>query len=182
MTATENDLFRPEALEFRDRGGREHHGVVRLHATWLRWLSLALVLLIAAGLTLALTVRIDQTATGEARINRRDGTFVALVPLAAAADLDGANRIELEAGGGSRHQTMAVAITSVVAGDQVAVDEAGLRPSRQPSVLVRGSVALAPDAAGGPEVAQLRIVVRRSSVLGVIRDRVLAMFHGGEGR
>src|SRR5215213_2467294 len=113
-------IFRQEALEARAAGQRVSGDPLQANSRWLRWSYWAVLGLVAAGLTMAMLLHTEATATGTAVVNR-DGTFSALVPAAVMPQLRDARsvRIESVAGGDPVHSTATV--TRVAAADEAAV-------------------------------------------------------------
>jgi hypothetical protein len=87
-------IFRPEALEHRDRQ-QSAGSVVRLAPRWATSAFYALVVLFVAGVAVASTLEIDRYATGTTAV---DGdNVVVLLPASLAPDVSAGNRVELGA-------------------------------------------------------------------------------------
>jgi hypothetical protein len=142
------NIFRREALEFQ-AGVREHgagRAVDRPRSGWLYWLVLALTV---AGVGVAFTLRTDETTSGPAFIDPQARTFVALVPDAAASDLQRGHAVRLELGGRTG-RTLAGEVQTIEVTDAAGAQRAGFASSAQPSMLVTGALAATADTAGLP--------------------------------
>jgi hypothetical protein len=117
------------------------------------------------------TVRTSETTSGPALINVPERTFVALVPDAAAPDLQPGQLVRLRVDGPGKQPIDARALRAQVA-DQAGVRRAGFAASSQPAMLVTG--VLAPDAdvaslPSAPGQEGWAVVVLRS-------ERILELF------
>jgi len=176
-----NSIFRTEALEFRARGRETPGGVLRLRPRWLRvfyWLLLALVL---AGATLAVIVRAPASSSGPAVVDRRGGTFSALVPAAVAPELPGAGLAYVDLPGG-RVRIKVLAARLVQSG----ISGGGLPAAAQPSILLSGRVTsrLAPRHGSGGAwrlAGQITVVLRGRALGGLLARQFDEMLGGGGG-
>ncbi len=177
MNARE-DLFRKEALEFHTRGDASSGGVIRLGAPWLRWSFRLLVALVAAGVAIALFAHTDESSTGPAVINGRDGTFSALLPAAVAPQLSSARSFRIRVDGGRELRvdvTRARAIASRTTLD-------GLPTPTQPSLLLSGRIAQGrADLARGQRVRARAVLVLRRERLGNVLVRQFRFMLGPGG-
>lgn len=169
MTGT---LFRPEALEFHEKGRETEGGVVRLGRPWLTWLSVLTLAVAAAGAVCLFAVRVTETTSGPALVDR-SGSVTVLVPAAVAPELAGSEGLTVALPG---HEPVRVDVTAARPVDDAAVRRAGLQPLDQPGLLLAGR--LARGAAVG-EPAELRttgtIVLRRERLGQVLSRQFSAM-------
>jgi hypothetical protein len=138
------DLFRREALEYRAR----QHGpgsLLRLGSPWLRWLFWLVLGLTALGVALGLGVRVDQTATGPARLDPHAQTFVAALPVDADAGVHDGSPLRLEVRGPAGRRSLPAEVRHVAPAEQADVERAGLPPFPQAAVLVTGVVVAGGD-------------------------------------
>ncbi|WP_448620840.1 hypothetical protein [Geodermatophilus sp. URMC 65] len=136
------ELFRREALEHHLRPP-ESGGVLRVGAPWVRWLYWLVLAMVGAGLVVSLTVRVDRTTSGPALVDPQQGTFVAVLPAAAGAEVRGDHPLRLELDGPGQ-RTVAASVGEVRAADDAAVRRAGFDSFPRSAVLVTG--VLEPDA------------------------------------
>jgi hypothetical protein len=139
------ELFRREALEYRSR----QHGpgpVLRLGAPWLRWLFWLVLGLTALGVALGLGIRVDQTATGPARLDPHAQTFVAALPADAGAGVHDGSPLRLEVRGPAGRRSLPAEVRHVAPAEEADVERAGLAPFPQAAVLVTGVVGTGGDA------------------------------------
>jgi hypothetical protein len=137
------ELFRPEALEHHLRPP-ESGGVLQVGAPWVRWLYWLVLATVGVGLVLSLVVRVDRTTSGPALVDPQQGTFVAVLPAAASAEVRDDHPLRLELDGPGK-RTAAASVAEVRAAEDAAVRRAGFRSFPRPVVLVTG--VLEPDAA-----------------------------------
>jgi hypothetical protein len=130
------DLFRPEALEYHLRPP-ESGGVLQVGAPWVRWLYWLVLVMVGTGLVLSLAVRVDRTTSGPALIDLQQGSFVAVVPAAAGAEVRGDHRVRLELKG-SGGRSVTASVTEARAADDNTVRRAGFTSFPRPAVLVTG--------------------------------------------
>ncbi len=158
------DLFRREALEYWSRQ-RGPGAVLRVGAPWVRWLYWIVLALVAAGVALTFFVRIDQTASGPALVDPQNRTFVAVLPAAAGAEMQGGRPLPLQVDGPAGRQDVAAAALHVEAADDADVRRAGFSSFPQPAVLVTG--VLTPEGAALAESpSSARLTGRAVVVLG----------------
>jgi hypothetical protein len=129
-------LFRQEALEFHT-GQQRPDGVLRVDPPWTRWAYWLMLALLVAGLIVTATAHTSETTSGPALIDVQEGTFVALVPGAASADLRPGQTVRLDVQCMEGPPLAARALKAEVA-DQAAIRRAGFATSSQPAVLVTG--------------------------------------------
>ena len=165
-------LFRQEALEFH-AGRPRPGGVLRVDAPWTRWSYWIVLALIVAGVIVTATAQTSETTSGPALIDVGDRTFVALVPDAAAPDLQPGQLVRLDVQGLEGPPLAAQTVKAEVA-DQAGIRRAGFPSSSEPAVLVTGT--LAPDA----DVASLPSEPRREARAVVVLGsrRLLDLFLG----
>jgi hypothetical protein len=135
------ELFRREALEHHLRPP-ESGGVLRVGAPWVGWLYWLVLATVGTGLVLSLVVRVDRTTAGPALVDPQHGTFVAVLPAAASAEVGDDHPVRLELDG-PEERTVAASVAEVRAAEDDAVRRAGFRAFPRPAVLVTG--VLAPD-------------------------------------
>jgi hypothetical protein len=172
-------LFRQEALEF--QAEQPQGGVLRIQPPWVGWAYWIVLALVVAGVVVTSTVRTSETTSGPALINVPERTFVALVPDAAAPDLQPGQLVRLRVDGPGKQPIDARALRAQVA-DQAGVRRAGFAASSQPAMLVTG--VLAPDAdvaslPSAPGQEGWAVVVLRSER---ILDLFLRQLRGTLGR
>ncbi|MGH9005288.1 MAG: hypothetical protein ACRDYV_19365 [Acidimicrobiia bacterium] len=162
-------LFRQEALEFQT--GQPQGGVLRIDPRWARWAYWIVLALVVAGAAVTWTVRTTETTSGPALINVPERTFVALVPNAAAPDLQPGQLVRLQVDGHGGQPIDARALRAEVA-DQAGLRRAGFASSSQPAMLVTG--VLAPNA----DVASLPLAPRQEgrAVVVLRSQRILELF------
>ena len=133
------ELFRPEALEHHLRPP-ESGGVLRVGAPWVQWLYWLVLAMVGASLVLSLVVRVDRTTSGPALVDPQQGTFVAVLPAAASAEVrdDHPVRLELD---GPGERTAAASVAEVRAAEDDAGRQAGFTSFPRPAVLVTGVLA-----------------------------------------
>jgi hypothetical protein len=163
-------LFRQEALEFHT-GQQRPDDVLRVDSRWTRWTYWLVLALLVAGVIVTATAHTSETTSGPALIDVQERTFVALVPGAAAPDLQPGQTVRLDVQGLEGPPLAARALKAEVA-DQAAIRRAGFASSSQPAVLVTG--VLGPHADVGalpssPRHAGRAVVVLRS-------QRILDLF------
>jgi hypothetical protein len=133
-------IFRPEALDSRTRGAEVPEVTLRLGASWLRWLYLISLGLIAAGVAVALTARTPQESSGSAVVSEPAGRFAAILPAAALPDLAHPNR-RLTVVLAASPRPVRITISQLrLASPQLAA-KAGLPSPAQLSVLLTGTLA-----------------------------------------
>ena len=170
-------IFRQEALEARAAGQRVSGDPLQANSRWLRWSYWAVLGLVAAGLTMAMLLHTEATATGTAVVNR-DGTFSALVPAAVMPQLRDARsvRIESVAGGDPVHSTATV--TRVAAADEAAVSRKGLTALHQAAIMLSGTLANADASASihhARSKARVVVVLRSESLMATLGRRLDGM-------
>jgi hypothetical protein len=129
-------LFRREALEFHT-GRQRPEGVLRVDPRWTRWAYWLVLALLVAGVIVTATAHTSETTSGPALIDVQERTFVALLPGAAAPDLQPGQTVRLQVEGLVARPLAARALKAEVA-DQAAIRRAGFPSSSQPAVLVTG--------------------------------------------
>ena len=129
-------LFRREALEFHT-GQQRPDGVLRVDASWTRWAYWLVLALLVAGVTVTATAHISETTSGPALIDVQERSFVALVPGAAAPDLQPGQTVRLD-GPGLGGPPLSARVLKAEVADQAAIRQAGFPSSSQPAVLVKG--------------------------------------------
>ena len=134
-------LFRAEAVEFHT-GQQRPDGVLRVDALWTRWAYWLVLALLVAGVLVTAMAHTSETTSGPALIDVHGRTFVALIPGAAAPDLQPGQTVRLDVQGRDGPPLAARALNVEVA-DPAAIRRAGFPSSSQPAVLVTG--VLAPD-------------------------------------
>ena len=128
-------LFRQEALEF--QASQPQGGVLRIDHRWTRWTYWLVLALLVAGVIVTATAHTSETTSGPALIDVPERTFVALVPSAAAPELQPGQTVRLDVQGLEGPPLAARALKAEVA-DQAAIRRAGFPSSSQPAVLVTG--------------------------------------------
>jgi DNA-binding transcriptional LysR family regulator len=165
MTDQQSTIFRPEALEHRDRQ-QTAGSVVRLAPRWTTGAFYALVILFLAGVVAASVIEIDRFATGTTAVE--GGRVVVLLPASLAPDVSAGNRVEL--------------------GAEVAqVDSFGNEVLYPPDVRARYGVEVAVPsvavvttaAAAGTPVETARVLVESDPVLVALIPGLEAIFGGG---
>jgi hypothetical protein len=141
-------LFRQEALEFHT-GQQRPDDVLRVDSRWTRWTYWLVLALLVAGVIVTATAHTSETTSGPALINLQERTFVALVPGAAAPDLQPGQIVRLDMQGLEGPPLAARALKAEVA-DQAAIRRAGFPSSSQPAVLVTGVLGPHADVAALP--------------------------------
>jgi hypothetical protein len=141
-------LFRREALEFHT-GQQRPDGVLRVDPPWTRWAYWLVLTLLAAGVIVTATARTSETTSGPALIDVQERTFVALVPGAAAPELQPGQTVRLDVQGLEGPPLAARTLKAEVA-DQAGVRRAGFPSSSQPAVLVTGVLGPHADVAALP--------------------------------
>jgi hypothetical protein len=165
-----SSLFRREAVEFHT-GQQRPDGVLRVDAWWTRWAYWLVLALLVAGVVVAATAHTSETSSGPALIDLQEQTFVALVPGAAAPDLQPGQTVRLDVRGLEGPPLAARARKAEVA-DQVAIRRAGFPSSSQPAVLVTGVLGPRADVGASPSSPRQEgraVVVLRS-------QRILDLF------
>ena len=168
------DLFRREALEFHTRGETSSGGVIRLGAQWLRWSLRLLLVLLAAGVAADVLVRTNESATGPAVVDGRDGRIAALLPVAVAPQLRSARVLRIDLPGAHGVRVAVTRAYPVAAG----TEQAGLPTPSQPELLLRGRIAAGRGVARRLVRARATLVLR-SERLGEV---VLRQFRSMLGR
>jgi hypothetical protein len=174
---TPPDLFRREALEFWSRQ-RGPVGVLRVTASWVRWLYWTLLALVAAGLTLTYFAPIEQTISGPALVDPQQRTFVAVLPALAGSELRGERPLRLEVRGPAGWQDVAPSTLHAEAAEDTDVQRAGFNSFPRPAILVTG--VLAPDPVLMVKPSSARLTGRAVVVLGSGRA-FFVLLHGFEG-
>jgi hypothetical protein len=169
-------LFRQEALEFR-AGEPRPGGVLRVDTAWSRWSYWIVLMLVVVGVIVTATTRTYETTSGPALIDAQERTFMALVPDAAAADLRRGQVVRLSVPGREGAPLAARVLTTEVA-DEAGIRGAGLRPSSQPAVLVRGSVGPDADLSSPRQNARAVVILGSQTIL----DLFLRQLHGAFGK
>jgi hypothetical protein len=165
-------LFRQEALEFH-AGQPRPGGVLRIDTPWTRWSYWIVLALLVAGVVVTATAETSETTSGPALVDVRARTFVALVPDAAAPDVQPGQLVRLDVAGLDGPPVAAQTVKAEVA-DQAAIHRAGFPSSSEPAVLVTGT--LAPDADVASLPPESRQEARAVVVLG--SRRLLDLFLG----
>jgi hypothetical protein len=180
--SSRGDLFRQEALEFRTRGETTSGNVIRLGAPWVRWSFRLLLVLVAAGITVAFFARTDETSTGPAVIHGRDRTFSALLPAAVAPELRSARLVRIDVDlPGTRSLRVRVTRARSVA-PRTALG--GLPSPTQPAILLSGRItgARAGNGLSGRRILHGRVtVVLGSKRVGEVVTRHFGLMLGGSG-
>lgn len=141
-------LFRQEALEFH-AGQPRAGGVLRVDPPWTRWSYWIVLALIVAGVFVTATAQTSETTSGPALIDVGKRTFVALVPDAAAADVQPGQLVRLDLPGLDGPPLAAATVKAEVA-DLAGIRRAGFPSSSEPAVLVTGVLAPKADVASLP--------------------------------
>jgi hypothetical protein len=141
-------LFRQEALEFH-AGQPRPGGVLRVDPPWTRWSYWIVLALIVAGVIVTATAQTSETTSGPALVDVGERTFVALVPDAAAPDLQPGQLVRLDVPGLEGPPVAAQTLKAEVA-DHAGIRRAGFPPSSEPAVLVTGVLAPYADVASLP--------------------------------
>jgi len=162
MTDRQSTIFRPEALEHRDR--QETAGsVVRLAPRWTTAAFYALVVLFVAGVVAASMMEIDRFATGTTAV---DGDrVVVLLPASLAPDVSAGNRVEL-GGDVARVQSF---------GNEV-LYPADVRERYGVEVAVPSVAVVTTAEAGGTTVEAARVLVESDPVLVALIPGLEAIF------
>ncbi len=168
------ELFRREALEHHLRPP-ESGGVLRVGASWVRWLYWLVLAAVGTGLVLSLVIRVDRTTSGPVLIDPRQGTFVAVLPAAASAEVRDDHPVRLELDGPGK-RTAAASVAEVRAAGDAAVRRAGFRSFPRPAVLVTG--VLAPDNAALDENGSSPRLTGRAVVV-VGSEQAFSLLLGG---
>jgi hypothetical protein len=174
-------IFRQEALDFRARGRTREGGVIRLGGRWLRLLYWVTLLFVVAGGTALWFIRTDEQATGPAVVDSRDGSVVALLPLAVAPQLSHAEGLAVRLNGTS----VGVTVSSAQPVDAAGIRRAGLAGTAEAGILLRGRVHPArhsPLDASGKVRARAVVVLRSERAVDVLtrRFRVMLGERGGQ--
>ena len=144
---TPTDLFRREALEYwsRQRGAGAE---LRVGAPWVPWLYWFVLALVAVGLALTFFTRIEQTTSGPALVDPQKGTFVAVLPAAAASELRDGRPVGIEVNGPTGSQDVVASAGHVEAAAVAEIRRAGFTSFPEPGVLVTGVLPGAADLGG----------------------------------
>ena len=165
-------IFRQQAVAAHLRGGDQQGRAVRLDRWWLRWAFWVTLALVVAGAAAVVRSPAGQSSSGPAVVDSRSGQFAAMFPVAVAAELPGATRLDLIlSGAGPRPvqiRTLRLRLATAAAARQ-----AGLTPPAQPSILLTGRLPAPPPVLAG--------AVHASAVLRM-PSRSLAAVLGGELR
>ena len=176
--SSRDDLFRKEALEFHTRGDASSGGVIRLGAPWLRWSFRLLLVLVAAGVAIAVFAHTDESSTGPAVVNGRDGTFSALLPATVAPQLRSARSFRIRVAGG-RELPVDVTRARAIA-PRTTLD--GLPTPTQPSLLLRGHITRGRgDLERGERLSARAVLVLRRERLGNVLVRRFRLMLGAGG-
>ena len=173
-----DDLFRREALEFWSRQ-RGPGAVLRVAASWVRWLYWIGLALVVVGLALAFFARIDQTISGPALVNPQKRTFVAVLPAVASLDLQGSQPLRLEVDGPSGRQYVAARPLRVEAANDAEIHRAGFGSFPQPAILMTG--VLAPDVADQVQTPSSPHLTGRAVVVVGSKQAFTVFLHGFKG-
>jgi hypothetical protein len=172
-------LFRREALEF--QASQPQGGVLRIDPRWTRWTYWLVLALLVAGVIVTATAHTSETTSGPALIDAQERTFVALVPGAAAPDLQPGQTVRLDVQGLEDPPLAARALEAEVA-DQAAIRRAGFPSSSQPAVLVTGVLGPRADVGALPpsprHEGRAVVVLRSQSIL----DLFLRQLRGTLGK
>jgi len=169
------DLFRREALEYRTRQ-RGPGPVLRVGTPWVRWLYWIVLALVVAGLTVALLVRVERTASGPALIDPQDRTFAAVLPAVAGSDLRPGHPLELQVDAPTRRVDVAATALRAEVAEDGAIRPAGFDSFPQPAVLVTGG--LSPDVGDLAETSSTPRLTGRA-VTGLGSTQALTLFLRG---
>ncbi|MGR6967852.1 hypothetical protein ACU610_25660 [Geodermatophilus sp. URMC 61] len=171
------DLFRREALEYRSRP-RQPGAVLQVGAPWVRWLYWVVLALVAVGLALAFTVRVELTASGPALVDPQARTFVAVLPAVAGTEPQDGHPLRLDVAGQAGWGDVPATVTHVQAADEADIRRVGFSSFPQPAVLVTG--VLRPGGGATPATPSARLTGRAVVVLGSERafSLVLQEFRG----
>jgi hypothetical protein len=175
-------LFRQEALEF--QAGSPQDGVLRIDPPWTKWLYWIVLALVVAGAVVTATARTAETTSGPALINLAERTFVALVPDAAAPNLQPGQLVRLQLNG-PKGRVLAATVLRAEVADQAGVRRAGFASSSQPAMLVTGVLAPDADVASLPSSQQHEgravVVLGSQSILNLfLRQLRGALGRGGD--
>jgi hypothetical protein len=172
-------LFRQEAVEFHARGREAVSGVLRLDSRRMRWAYWMTLALVAAGLALSVLVRTDASTTGPAVVDGQDGTFSALLPAAAAPELEDARSLRIHVGGRRSGPAWSGVLTRVRPAEESLVRRAGLDQPQEPAILLTGRLTGAAGAAALPwrtgVDGRVTVVLRSERVGSVFVDRLRRM-------
>ncbi len=160
-------IFRREALELRASAREAGPGVVRLGAPWIRWGYRLTLALICVGVAAVGMARTAEYSYGRAAILEPGGRFAALLPAAVVPDLGAARDLSVALPGRGMRPVSVRGLRATLA-TRSAVRRAGLRPVKQPSVLLTGRVSVpglprAPRG-GRPFRTQVALVLRSRPV------------------
>jgi hypothetical protein len=173
-----SSIFRREALESREAGDRASGQPLRLDSPWLRWSYWAVLALVVAGVITTMLVRTEATATGPAVVNP-DGTFAALIPAAAAPDLEDARTVRIESIDGAEGVRATAAVDQAEPADDATVARLGLPPLEGPAILLSGALARTEPSALPPRETEATgravLVIRSEPILGMFARRVSGM-------
>jgi hypothetical protein len=161
-----HDLFRQEALDFRERGRRPARDRLRLGARWLRWSYRAMVVLVLGGLVAGWLVRADASTTGPAVVDARNGTFSGMVPAAVAQQLRTADAVRLDLGKGAA--AVAVTVSRAEAADARVLRRTGLPQAQQPAIVLSGRLPPTTAIARPSRLVARMTVVLRSERFGEV--------------
>jgi hypothetical protein len=174
-----NTIFRQEALEFQARGRTSTGTVLRLGRPWLRVLSWLTAALVLAGLVALWTVRTAERATGPALVSR-DGSVVAVLPLAVAPQLPQARGLTVRLPHGKPLQ---VTVRRAQPADGTTIARAGLASRDDSGILLHGTLASMSAASRlpGTHVHGRAVVVLRSERLVDVLSRQFREMLGDRG-
>lgn len=175
-----SSLFRQEALDFQ-AGEPRQAGVLRIDSLWTRWSYWIVLALVVAGVVVTATARTSETTSGPALIEVSERTFVALVPDAAAPDLQRGQLVRLQVDSpGAR--PLAARVLSAEVADQAGVRRAGFAPSAQPAMLVTGVLEPHADVASlssSRHEGQAVVVLRSQTILHLFLRQLRGTFGKG---
>jgi hypothetical protein len=126
-------IFRAEALDARSGGAQRPSAPISLGEPWLRWLYLAALALVAAGIALIGTVSTAEQSYGTAVVTEPGGRFAALLPIAVVPDLGHARALHVMLGS---HRDVRLTDARLQLADASNARYAGLAAPSQPSVLL----------------------------------------------
>jgi len=172
-------IFRREALEFRVRGRDTQGGVVRLGSRWIHWAYRIMLVLVLAAVAGMWGIRTDESTSGPAVIDGRNGTVAVLLPAVAGPDLASSRRLTVTLPGGKSARVTGLHAQLASASS---IRRAGLVPPAQPAILVTGQLdpgtaASVPQDAHLP--AQASVVLRSEPLADVLARQFGAMLGNG---
>jgi hypothetical protein len=168
-------IFRGEALESRARDRRAPEIEIHLDTAWIRRVYRLALGLVAAGIVVVMTARTAQCDYGTAVITEPGDRFVALLPVAALPDLAGSRdlNVVLEL---PTSRAVRVTLAQVRLADPNLVQQTGLGPLVQPSILLTGRLTAGTGTeVSGAKITPMKVIVGSEPVAMLLADEFQVM-------